>query len=121
MAKGSRQGRGVVAFVNDREGPDEGKASPVRLGGRDGMKRLGIAVLGSLSFTLVSAASAFAQSDIPPNVAGEVVQPPGADPGTTAFTGTDITVWMVVAAAMLLLGIGLLLAARRRARGAQIT
>jgi LPXTG-motif cell wall-anchored protein len=101
---------------------------PVGLGGRDGMKRLGIAVLGSLSFTLVSAASAFAQSDIPPNVAGEVVQPagevvqpPGAAPGTTAFTGTDITVWMVVAAAMLLLGIGLLLAARRRARGAQIT
>lgn len=91
------------------------------------MKRLGIAVLGSLSFTLVSAASAFAQSDIPPNVAGEVVQPagavqpPGVAPGTTAFTGTDITVWMVVAAAMLLLGIGLLLAARRRARGAQIT
>ena len=89
------------------------------------MKRLGIAVFGGLSFMLVSAASAFAQSDIPPNVAGEVVQPagevvqpPGAAPGTTAFTGTDITVWMVVAAAMLLVGIGLLLAARRRARAA---
>lgn len=98
------------------------------MGGRDGMKRLGIAVLGGLSFMLVSAASAFAQSDIPPNVAGEVVQPnvagevvqpPGAAPGTTAFTGMDITVWMVVAAAMLLLGIGLVLAARRRARGAR--
>ena len=37
----------------------------------------------------------------------------------TAFTGTDITVWMVVAVALLLLGVGFLLAARRRARGAR--
>ena len=29
---------------------------------------------------------------------------PAQGPGGTAFTGTDITVWMVVAAALLLLG-----------------
>jgi LPXTG-motif cell wall-anchored protein len=38
--------------------------------------------------------------------------------GSTAFTGIDITVWMLAAAALLVLGVGLLFAARRRARSA---
>ena len=90
------------------------------------MKKLGIAVFGVLGLTLLSATSALAQSNLPePDVRGEVVVPqevvvpPGADPGGTAFTGTDITVWMVAAAALLVLGVGLLLAARRRARDAR--
>lgn len=92
------------------------------------MKKLVVAVFGVLGLTLLSATSALAQSNLPePDIRGDVVVPPGADvvvppgagPGGTAFTGTDITVWMVVAVALLLLGVGLLLAARRRARGAR--
>jgi hypothetical protein len=86
------------------------------------MKRLAIVVTGMISFALLSASSAFAQSSIPePQVRGEVVTPPGAGPGSTAFTGLDITVWMLAAAASLVLGVVLLLAARRRARSAAHT
>jgi LPXTG-motif cell wall-anchored protein len=90
--------------------------------GRKGMKRLTIALAGTISFVLLSAASALAQSNIPqPEVRGEVVVPPGAQPGSTAFTGIDITVWMLAAAALLVLGVGLLFAARRRAKSAART
>jgi LPXTG-motif cell wall-anchored protein len=88
------------------------------------MKRLAILVAGTISFALLSASSALAKSNIPPaevrpaEVLGEVVVPPGAQPGSTAFTGTDITVWMLAAAALLVVGVGLLFAARRRARSA---
>jgi LPXTG-motif cell wall-anchored protein len=86
------------------------------------MKRLTIALAGTISFALLSASSALAQSNIQePQVRGEVVVPPGAQPGSTAFTGIDITVWMVAAAALLVLGVGLLFAARRRARSAART
>jgi LPXTG-motif cell wall-anchored protein len=80
------------------------------------MKRLSIVVVGAISFALLSASSALAQSNIPkPEVRGEVVVPPGAQPGSTAFTGIDFTVWMFAVAALLALGLGLLFAARRRA------
>jgi hypothetical protein len=85
------------------------------------MKRLIIAVVGAISFALLSATSALAQSSIPqPEVRGEVVTPPGAGgvSGSTAFTGIDITVWMLAVAALLVVGVWLLLAARRRARTA---
>jgi LPXTG-motif cell wall-anchored protein len=86
------------------------------------MKRLAIMAAGSISFVLLSATSALAQSNIPgPDVRGEVVVPPGAESGPTAFTGVDITVWMVAAAALLIVGVGLLFAARRRARSATHT
>jgi LPXTG-motif cell wall-anchored protein len=86
------------------------------------MKRLTIAVAGTISFALLSATSALAQSNIPgPEVRGEVVAPPGAQAGSTAFTGMDITVWMFAAAALLVLGVGLLFAARRRARSSART
>ena len=86
------------------------------------MKRLTIVVAGTISFALLSASSALAQSNIPePDVRGEVVVPPGAEPGSTAFTGIDITVWMLAVAALLVLGLGLLVAARRRARSAAHT
>jgi LPXTG-motif cell wall-anchored protein len=79
---------------------------------------------GAISFALLSASSALAQSSIPePQVLGEVVTPPGAGgaSGATAFTGIDITVWMLAAAALLVVGLGLLVAARRRARTAAHT
>jgi LPXTG-motif cell wall-anchored protein len=89
------------------------------------MKRLTIVVAGAISFALLSASSALAQSNIPqPEVRGEVVTPPGAGggvSGSTAFTGIDITVWMLAAAALLVVGLGLLVAARRRARTAAHT
>jgi LPXTG-motif cell wall-anchored protein len=86
------------------------------------MKRLTIVVAGTVTFALVTASSALAQSSIgDPQVRGEVVVPPGAQSGSTAFTGIDITVWMVAAAALLVLGLGLLFAARRRARSAAHT
>jgi LPXTG-motif cell wall-anchored protein len=86
------------------------------------MKRLTIVVAGTISFVLLSATSALAQSNIPgPGVRGEVVAPPGAQAGSTAFTGMDITVWMFAAAALLVLGVGLLFAARRRARSSART
>jgi hypothetical protein len=86
------------------------------------MKRLAIVVVGAISFALLSASSALAQSNIPdPQVRGEVVVPPGADPGSAAFTGFDITVWMIAAAALLVLGLGLLFAASRRSRSAAHT
>jgi LPXTG-motif cell wall-anchored protein len=83
------------------------------------MKRLTIVLAGTISFAVLSASSALAQSNIPgPEVLAEVVVPPGAQSGSTAFTGIDITVWMFAAAALLVLGVGLLFAARRRARSA---
>jgi LPXTG-motif cell wall-anchored protein len=86
------------------------------------MKRLTIVVAGTIFFVLLSATSALAQSNIPgPEVRGEVVVPPGAQTGSTAFTGIDITVWMLAAAALLVLGVGLLFAARRRAKSAAHT
>ena len=86
------------------------------------MKRLTIGVVGAVSFALLSASSALAQSNIPdPQVRGEVVVPPGAQPGSTSFTGFDITVWMIAAAALLVLGLGLLFAASRRSRSAAHT
>ena len=88
------------------------------------MKRLAILVTGTICFALLSASSALAQSNVPPggaDVRGEVVVPPGADPGSTAFTGAGITVWMLAAAALLVVGVGLLFAARRRARSAAHT
>jgi len=79
------------------------------------MKRLAFIVLGAVSFSVLSAASALAQSNIPPggdDVRGEVVTPPGG----TAFTGGNVTLWMVLAAALLLVGLGMWFAGRRRGK-----
>ena len=81
------------------------------------MKRFAFGVLGAISLVLVTVAPAFAQSDIPPDVGGEVVTPPVVTPpGGTAFTGSnvDITAWMVIAAALLVLGLVFLIAGKRR-------
>ena len=52
---------------------------------------------------------------VPPG--GEVVVPPGAGPGGTAFTGTDIAVWMLVVAALFVIG-GRLAAGSQASSGA---
>jgi hypothetical protein len=92
------------------------------------MKKLAIVAFGAICAPVVLATSALAGSDLtPPEVAGEVVgnvaapgvRAPGAQAGALAFTGTEITVWMVAAAALLLLGVWLLVAARQRAKRAR--
>jgi LPXTG-motif cell wall-anchored protein len=88
------------------------------------MRKLGIAVLGALSMTLLTAASALAQDGgngspiVPPggdDVAPEVIVNP---PGGVAFTGSEVTVWMVLAVALLAIGVAFLIVARRRGRTA---
>ena len=92
------------------------------------MKKLAIVAFGAICAPVFLATSALAQSNLPPpQVGGEVVGngragnvvDPGARAGALAFTGTQITVWMVAAAALLLLGVGLLVAARQRAKRAR--
>jgi len=83
------------------------------------MKKLGCVGVASALLFLLSAVPAFAGSELPPpgaDVAGITVHPPGADPGTTAFTGSglNVTLWMVVVVALLVVGIVFLVAGRRR-------
>jgi LPXTG-motif cell wall-anchored protein len=83
-----------------------------------------MAVLGALSMTLLTAASALAQD----GGTGSPIRPPGDDdvapevivnaPGGVAFTGSEITVWMVLAVALLAIGVAFLIVARRRAKTA---
>jgi LPXTG-motif cell wall-anchored protein len=88
------------------------------------MKRFGYALLGGLSLTLLTAMPALAQSvvgppeeDVGPQV---IVRAPGGDvvqaPGGVAFTGSEITLWMVLAAALLAVGVTFFVLGRRRAR-----
>ena len=82
------------------------------------MRKPGIASLAAMCFILLSATPAFAGSELPPpghDVGGVVVQP-GAAPGSTAFTGAGphIMLWMVVAAALFVVGVLLLVASRHR-------
>jgi len=81
------------------------------------MKRLALAALGGACFVLLSAAQALASSELPQphKVLGRVVRPPGAS-GSLAFTGAGGTIrlWMVLAAALLIVGTALLIATRRR-------
>ena len=91
------------------------------------MKRFGYALLSALSLTLLTAMPALAQGsvveppveDVGPQVIvrapggpGDVVQAPGG----VAFTGSEVTLWMVLAAALLAVGIAFYVLGRRRAR-----
>ena len=83
------------------------------------MKKLGSAGFAAVLLVLLSAVPAFAGSELPSpgdDVGGVIVHPPGVDPGTTAFTGSglNVTLWMVVAVALLVVGIAFLVAGRRR-------
>jgi hypothetical protein len=87
------------------------------------MRKLGIVALGSLCLNLLVAATALAQEETdsvlnaPANddtLPNAVVRPPGG----TAFIGSEVTVWMVLAVALLVVGVALLIASKRRARTA---
>jgi LPXTG-motif cell wall-anchored protein len=85
------------------------------------MKRFGYALFGGLSLTLLSAMPALAQSNVPePDVGPQViVRAPGdvvQAPGGVAFTGSEVTLWMVLAAALLAVGVTFYVLGRRRAR-----
>lgn len=82
------------------------------------MRKLALAVLGGVALLLLTAASAVAQegSEIPPpggDVGPQVIVRP---PGGVAFTGSEVTVWMALAAVLLATGVAFLIAGRRRAR-----
>ena len=95
--------------------PDERERSMIR--------KLGLLVPSAVCLIVLLAAPALAGSELPPpddpNVQGVVVQPPGAvvqPPGATggiAFTGGNVRMWMVLAAALLVVGVTLLIAGRR--------
>ena len=86
------------------------------------VKRFGFALIGALSVMLLTAMPALAQSNVPdvgpqvivraPGGPGDVVQAPGG----VAFTGSEVTLWMVLAAALLAVGVTFYLLGRRRAR-----
>jgi LPXTG-motif cell wall-anchored protein len=90
------------------------------------MKRFGYALLGGLFLSLLTAMPALAQSvvgppdeDVGPQV---IVRAPGSPgdvvqaPGGVAFTGSEVTLWMVLAAALLAAGVTFFVLGRRRAR-----
>jgi len=90
--------------------PDERERSMIR--------KLGLLVPSAVCLIVVLAAPALAGSELPPpddpNVQGVVVQPPGAGAtGGIAFTGGNVRMWMVLAAALLVVGVTLLIAGRR--------
>jgi LPXTG-motif cell wall-anchored protein len=90
------------------------------------MKKFGYVLIGGLFLTLLTAMPAMAQSVVgppdeevgpqiivrAPNTPGDVVQAPGG----VAFTGSEITLWMVLAAALLAVGVTFYVLGRRRAR-----
>lgn len=81
------------------------------------MKKFGAVLLGAVSWSLLTMVTAFADSVVtPPDVGGEVVRPPGAGEGVggLSFTGGEVTVWMVLSVGLLLAGVALLIAGRRR-------
>lgn len=75
------------------------------------MKRVAASILVGLCMTLLAASPALAQSEIPPpDVGGTVVTPPDG----TAFTGASVSLWIVLAAALLVAGVALVAISRRR-------
>lgn len=78
------------------------------------MKRLASVVLGAICLNLILVVPALAGSEVkPPEPGGTVIRPPGST-DATAFTGADITMWMVLAVGLLVVGVALFLAGRRR-------
>ena len=88
------------------------------------MKRLAFVLAGALCLNVIGMAPVFAQNgstvpfEPPPEIAGDVVTTVGpkviTPSGGTAFTGADIQVWMVLVAALVVLGAALVIAGRRR-------
>jgi hypothetical protein len=71
------------------------------------MKRIGFAALTAVLFVLGLAAPAFAYAPPPPD--------PGASHGGTAFTGSNVSMGIVLLLALVVVGAVALLVSRRRA------
>jgi hypothetical protein len=83
------------------------------------MKRLGSASLFACAIVVLSASTALASSTYPPSQSVEATSgssPPGGIGGTTAFTGSDVSRLVLVAAVLLVVGLATLAIVRRRAR-----
>ena len=82
------------------------------------MRKAVISVASGLLFSVLSTVPVLAQSEVTPPEAGGITVNPGTvtPPGGTAFTGSDVQMWMVLAATALVVGVWLVVAARRRAR-----
>jgi LPXTG-motif cell wall-anchored protein len=84
------------------------------------VKRIGYALIGGLSVTMFTAMPALAQSSVPPDVGPQVIVRAPENvvqaPGGVAFTGSEVTLWMVLAAALLAVGLTFYVLGRRRAR-----
>jgi hypothetical protein len=78
------------------------------------MKKIALAAAAGLSYLVATAATALAQSTLPPpndpEVGGTIVTPPGG----TAFTGSEIGIWLVAIVALLAVGTTLIVVGRRR-------
>lgn len=73
-------------------------------------------VLGAVGLNLALVAPALAgpgSSIKKPKVLGNIVTRPDATAFTTAFTGADVTLWMALVVAMVVVGVALLVASRR--------
>lgn len=79
------------------------------------MKRIGAALLAAAGLVLAVAGPALAQASYPPAPpSGEtVVRDPGT--GELAFTGAEISLWMIIAVALIVVGAVAVLLGRRRA------
>lgn len=79
------------------------------------MRKLALAAGSVLTYLFVTAATALADSGIPPGenppVKGNVVTPPGG----TAFTGANVAMWLAAIAVLVVVGVTLLVVSRRRA------
>jgi len=78
------------------------------------MKKLGLLVPMTVCLIALVATPAFAGSELPPPrdaVGGiTIVQAPSG----LSFTGANVTMWMVLSVGLLLIGLALLVAGRRR-------
>jgi hypothetical protein len=80
------------------------------------MKRIVGVCVGAVSLVVVSAYGALAATTYPPSQSVEATSgsnPPG---GTSAFTGSDVSRFVLVAGVLLVVGLVMLALARRRAR-----
>jgi hypothetical protein len=84
------------------------------------MKKLGLVLASATAFCLTVAAPALAK--YPPGVKGEsggsAPNAAGGGAAGTAFTGANVSLWMILLAALAVVGITALIMSRRRAAAA---
>lgn len=86
------------------------------------MKKIATIATSSLALLVLTAVPALAQStstEVAPDdpiVFGDVVTPPSG----TAFTGADLVPWLLAIGVLLAVGVGLLVASRRRRLAASL-